>query len=89
MHDTGCLGLVHWDDPEGWYEEGGGFRMANTCIPVPYMTKPIQYCKVINLQFKLINLYLKQKKQHDGGPFLLDHMKGLCSDPTVPLSSYM
>ena len=18
------LGLVHWDDPEGWYEEGGG-----------------------------------------------------------------
>ena len=19
MHDTGCLGLVQWDDPEGWY----------------------------------------------------------------------
>ena len=19
MHDTGCSGLVHWDDPEGWY----------------------------------------------------------------------
>ena len=18
------LGAVHWDDPEGWYEEGGG-----------------------------------------------------------------
>ena len=34
MHDTGCLGLVHWDDPEGWYGEGGGFRMQNTCIPV-------------------------------------------------------
>ena len=34
MHDIGCLGLVHWDDPEGWYEEGGGFRMGNTCIPV-------------------------------------------------------
>ena len=27
MHDAGCLGLVHWDDPEGWYGEGGGFRM--------------------------------------------------------------
>ena len=27
---TGCLGLVHWDDPEGCYgeEEGGGFRMG-------------------------------------------------------------
>ena len=24
MQDTGCLGLVHWDDPEGWYREGGG-----------------------------------------------------------------
>ena len=24
MHDTGCLGLMHWDDPEGWYGEGGG-----------------------------------------------------------------
>ena len=23
MHDTGCLGLVHLDDPEGWYGEGG------------------------------------------------------------------
>ena len=23
-HDTGCLGLVHWDNPEGWYREGGG-----------------------------------------------------------------
>ena len=25
MHDTGCLGLVHWDDPEGWDGEGGGW----------------------------------------------------------------
>ena len=24
MHDTGCSGLVHWDDPEGWGEEEGG-----------------------------------------------------------------
>ena len=24
MHDTGCLGLVHRDDPEGWDGEGGG-----------------------------------------------------------------
>ena len=39
MQDTECLGLVHWDDPEGWYREGGGrreggFRMGNTCTPV-------------------------------------------------------
>ena len=24
MQNTGCLGMVHWDDPEGWYGEGGG-----------------------------------------------------------------
>ena len=23
MHDTGCLGLVHWDDPEGWCVQDG------------------------------------------------------------------
>ena len=29
MHDTGCLGLVHWDDPEGWYREAGGRRVQD------------------------------------------------------------
>ena len=24
MQDTGSLGLVHWDDPEGWYGDGSG-----------------------------------------------------------------
>ena len=24
MQDTGCLGLVHWDDPEGGNGEGDG-----------------------------------------------------------------
>ena len=27
MHDTGCLGLVHLDDPEGGYGEGEGRRI--------------------------------------------------------------
>ena len=40
MHDTGCSGLVHWDDPEGWDGEGGGrgvqdgehvYSMAHSC----------------------------------------------------------
>ena len=29
MHDTGCPGLVHWDDPEGWCGEGGGRRVQD------------------------------------------------------------
>ena len=51
MHETGCSGLVHWDDPEGWdgREVGVGFKMGNTCTFVAYSSqctaKPIQYCK--------------------------------------------
>ena len=29
MQDTGCLGLVHWDDPEGWYGKEGGRRVQD------------------------------------------------------------
>ena len=29
MQDTGCLGLVHWDDPEAWYGEGGGSEVQD------------------------------------------------------------
>ena len=29
MHDKGRLGLVHWDDLEGWYREGGGRRVQD------------------------------------------------------------
>ena len=29
IHDTGCLGIEHWDDPEGWYGEGGGRRVQD------------------------------------------------------------
>ena len=47
MHDTGCSGLVHWDD----LEEGGRgvqdrehmYTHADSC---QCMAKPIQYCKV-------------------------------------------
>ena len=47
MQDTGCLGLVHWDDPEGWYGEGAGrgvqdWELMYTCGR--FML--IQYCKV-------------------------------------------
>ena len=29
MHNTECLGLVHWDDPEGGYGEGGVRRVQD------------------------------------------------------------
>ena len=36
MHETGCSGLVHWDDPEGWDRAGGGrgVQDGDTCTPV-------------------------------------------------------
>ena len=50
LHETGCSGLVHWDDPEGWDGEGGGrgFRMGTHAHPwvihVNVWQKPPQYC---------------------------------------------
>ena len=29
MHETGCSGLVHWDDPVGWNGVGGGRRVQD------------------------------------------------------------
>ena len=31
MHDTGCLGLVHWDDPEGFFtkQQEKSYRLRN------------------------------------------------------------
>ena len=56
MHDTGCLGLVHWDDPEGWCEKGGGRGIQDgehvSMYSCQCMAKPIQYCKVISLQLE-------------------------------------
>ena len=52
MHDTGCLELVHWDDPERGYGEGGGRRVKDgehryTVVDsFRYLAKLIQLCKV-------------------------------------------
>ena len=27
--NIGCLGLVQWDDPEGWYGDGGGRKVQD------------------------------------------------------------
>ena len=58
MHETGCSGLVQWDDPDGWDGEGDGRegQDGDTCTPMAdscqWMAKPLQYCKVIRLQLK-------------------------------------
>ena len=48
MQDTGCLGLVHWDDPEGWYGEGGGSGVQDWEHMYTHggFMFTVQYCKV-------------------------------------------
>ena len=56
--ETGCSGLVHWDDPEdgmgrdvgGW--SGWGTHVHPWLIHVNVWQKPLQYCKAISLQVK-------------------------------------
>ena len=45
MHDTGSLRLVHWDDPEGWYGEGGGRRVQDGEHMYTYGIFKSMYCK--------------------------------------------
>ena len=50
MHDTGFLGLVHWDDPEGWDAEGGsgwGTHVHPWLIHVKVWQKLLLYYIVI------------------------------------------
>ena len=69
MHETGCSGLVHWDDPEGFDEDGGGrgFRMRNTCKPMAYSgqcmakTITILYSNLTPIKINKFNL----KKRND------------------------
>ena len=58
MHETGCSGLVHSNDHEGWDGEGcsgWGIHVHPWLIHVNVWQKPLQYYKVISLQLKLIN----------------------------------
>ena len=57
MHETGCSGMVHWDDPGGCDGEvgrgsGWGTHVRLWLIHVDVWQKPLQYCKVIRCQLK-------------------------------------
>ena len=58
-------GALGWPRGMGWGGRWeGAFMMGNTCTPVAdscqCMAKPLQYCKVISLQLKWINLFFKK-----------------------------
>ena len=82
MHDTGCLGLVHWDDPEGWNGEGGGRRVQDgehmyACggfilifgflYPISKLYFSLEDCNIFYLFLKFINFHQnKNFKFHCG-----------------------
>ena len=58
MHETGCSGLVHWDDPQAWDgagDSGWGTHVHPWLIHVSVWQKPLQYCEVISLQLKQVS----------------------------------
>ena len=59
-----CTGMTQRDSMRR--EDGKGFRMGNTCIPVAdscwCMAKPIQYCKVKKIFLIKYNLKILNKK---------------------------
>jgi len=69
MHDTGCLGLVHWDDPEGWYGEGGGRREEGsgwgTREYLWWIHVDIWQNQYNIVKSKYIYLYIKEKKERN------------------------
>ena len=59
MSETGHPKPVHWDKPEGWDGEGGGWEVQDAgahvhpwLIHVNVWQKLSRYCKVISLQLK-------------------------------------
>ena len=63
-----CSGLVHWEDPEGsglggrWEGGSGWVTHGNPwLVHINVWQKPLQYCKVISLQWIKINGKKREK----------------------------
>ena len=65
MQDTGCLGLVHWDDPEGWYGEGGGRGGSGLGIRVHPWRIHVDVWQneynIVKLKKKTVNKQIKER----------------------------
>ena len=73
MHDIGCSGLVHWDDPGGWDGEGGG-KGGEVFVP----------CLQLFTKFDIISRP-KKKKKKKGNTFTELEASILFSLPKTPL----
>ena len=68
MVTTGFLGLVHWDDPVGWYGEEGGRELQDVRVHLWWIHVDVwqnQYNIVSNKPPIKINKFILKKK-HTG-----------------------
>ena len=78
MHETGCSGLVHWDDPEGWDGEGKGRGVSGwgTCVH-PWLI----HVNVWQNQYNIVKLKnkrnFKKKKKEKHQYSILTHIYGI------------
>ena len=63
MKDTGSLGLVHWDDPEGWYGEGvrRGCHFLLQHMKVKSESEVMQSCPTLSDPMDCIHLNLEKR----------------------------
>ena len=76
MHDTGCLGLVHWDDTEGWYgeEEGSGW---GTQVYLWWI-----YFDIWQNQYNIVKFKNKIKLEKKKRRLVLDSLNNRIKTPT-------
>ena len=83
MHDTGCLGLVHWDDPEGWYgrkEEGSGWGTRVYLWWIHFDIWLNQY-NIVKLKNKIKKKKVKEESEKVGLKLNIQKTKIMASDP--------
>ena len=66
MHETGCLGLVHWGDPEEWDGEGGGWGVQDGEHMYTYGGFMSMYGKTTSIEnFKKIKKHFSRLKKKE------------------------
>ena len=75
MQDTGCLGLVHWDDPEGWYGEGDGRGVQDGEHVYTRGRCMLMYGKNNTIKLK------KKKNTSTKGTILTEHLLNTSREP--------
>ena len=68
MHHTGCSGLEHWDEPEGWDGVGGGRGVQDGEYMYTHGTFMLMYGKsntILKSKYNNNNIFFFKKENTD------------------------